>query len=53
MVVAGAYWREDIIENELRAWQAEISATCDPKEEELRRFLNTLATALDALTGMQ
>lgn len=52
VVVAGTYRREDIIENELSAWQAEISATYDWKEEELR-FLNALSTALNALTGMQ
>lgn len=53
MVVTGAYWREEITENELSAWQAEISPSGDQREEELRRFLTALATVLRALAGMQ
>ena len=53
MVVTGAYWREEITENELSAWQAEISASGDQRGEELRRFLTALATVLRALAGMQ
>lgn len=52
-MVAGARWREEITENELSAWQAEISPSGDQREEELRRFLNALSTVLNAWTGMQ
>lgn len=51
-MVAGANWRKEIRENELSAWQAEISAR-DQREEELRRFLNALSTVRSALIGMQ
>lgn len=53
VVVAGAYWRQEITENELRTWQAEISLSGGQRGEELRRLLSALPTVLNASTGMQ
>lgn len=50
-MVAGASWREEMTENEPSTGRAQISASRDPQEEELRRFLSALATALNALAG--
>ena len=49
VAAAVTYQREEMIENELSTWQAEISASWDINQEELRQFLNALSTVLNAL----